>query len=152
MLTIVPSYTKMEVPLEFLILPHLLSPPSVIGIPMRVPLLKKKKKHQNLKVWKSLVLILANNFFTELSQSNRYSRAVNMLKDVHSLQFLMEQKFCYRLKNSTMFLRMAHDSEFKAVFLQISYFAFKGSFPFGWWSWNSLILWSYAQEGLSRWQ
>ena len=44
MLTIVPSYTKMEVPLEFLILPHLLSPPSVIGIPMRVPLLKKKKK------------------------------------------------------------------------------------------------------------
>ena len=58
-----------------------------------------------------------------------------MLKDIHSLQFLMEQKFCYRLKNSTVFSRTALDSEFKTVlffFLQISYFAFKGSFPFGW--------------------
>ena len=42
-----------------------------------------------------------------------------MLKDVHSLQFLMEQKLCYRLKNSTVFLRTAHDSEFKTVFYKL---------------------------------
>lgn len=52
---------------------------------------KKPTNHWNLKVWESLTRIVANIFFIELFQSNKYSSFVFRLNGVHSHEHLMEQ-------------------------------------------------------------
>lgn len=67
-----------------LILLHPLTLVSLIGIPMIIPSLKKKKI---LNAWDSLAIIVESMFFIKLFQSNTYAN-VNILNDVHCLQLL----------------------------------------------------------------